>query len=133
MRRAGGRDTPLVPSGRSRLVDLNIDPPFPSAPAFRVAHLGANADFMARFSPRVVSSSIALAWVATGQRAAYVTDGDVRDSVHFAAGIALCEAAGCILTDLHGGAVGQGPSGLVAAADAATHAALLDIIARGHG
>jgi myo-inositol-1(or 4)-monophosphatase len=131
MRRAGGRDTPLVPSSRSALVDLNLDPPFPSAPAFRATRLASNQDFMDRFKPRVVSSSIALAWVATGQRAAYVTDGDVRDSVHFAAGLALCRAAGCMLTDLHGHAVGQGPTGLVAAADASTHATLIDIIQRG--
>jgi myo-inositol-1(or 4)-monophosphatase len=130
MRRAGGRDTPLVPSGRSGLVDLNLDPPFPSAPAFRAARLASNPDFMKTFKPRVVSSSIALAWVATGQRAAYVTDGDVRDSVHFAAGLALCQGAGCTLTDLQGRAVGQGPTGLVAAADAATHASLIDIIER---
>lgn len=127
-RRAGGRDTRLVPSAASNLVDLNLDPPFPNASVFRAAWLNSNPAFMARFKPRVVSSSIALAWVATGQRAAYVTDGDVRGSVHFAAGIALCEAAGCTLTDLHGGAVGQGPTGLVAAADAATHADLLRII-----
>lgn len=130
MRRAGGRDTPLIPSGRSGLVDLNLDPPFPSAPAFRAARLASNPAFMERFKPRVVSSSIALAWVATGQRAAYVTDGDVRDSVHFAAGLALCEAAGCTLTDLHGGAFGLGSAGLVAAADASTHAVLIDIIKR---
>jgi myo-inositol-1(or 4)-monophosphatase len=129
MRRANGRDTPLVPSGGSGLVDLNIDPPF-AAPAFRATRLAAHQDFMDRFKPRVVSSSIALAWVATGQRAAYVTDGDVRDSVHFAAGMALCEAAGCTLTDLHGRAVGEAPTGLVAAADASTHATLIEIIKR---
>jgi myo-inositol-1(or 4)-monophosphatase len=128
MRRAGGRDTPLVPSAGSGLVDLNLDPPFPNAPAFRATRLAAHRDFMSRFKPRVVSSSIALAWVATGQRAAYVTDGDVRDSVHFAAGLALCEAAGCTLTDLHGLAVGQGATGLVAAADPSTHASLIDMI-----
>jgi myo-inositol-1(or 4)-monophosphatase len=129
LRRVGGRDTALVPSARSRLVDLNLDPPFPNGSAFRAAWLGSNPDFMASFKARVVSSSIALAWVATGQRAAYVTDGDVRDSVHFAAGLALCEAAGCTVTDLHGRAWGQGATGLLAAADAATHGALLRIIA----
>jgi myo-inositol-1(or 4)-monophosphatase len=130
MRRADGRDTRLVPSGRSALVDLNLDPPFPSAPAFRATRLASNPEFIEHFKPRVVSSSIALAWVATGQRAAYVTDGDVRDSVHFAAGIALCEAAGCKLTDLQGSDFAQGPTGLVVASDAATHATLIDIIKR---
>jgi myo-inositol-1(or 4)-monophosphatase len=66
--------------------------------------LAADGEFVATFKPRVVSSSLALGWVATGQRAAYVTDGDVRDSVHFAAGIAICEAAGCAVSDLWGNA-----------------------------
>jgi myo-inositol-1(or 4)-monophosphatase len=127
--RAAGRDAPLAPSAASALVDLNLDPPFPSAPLFRAVALAGDPDFTARFRPRVVSTSMALAWVATGQRAAYVTDGDVRGSVHFAAGIALCEAAGCTVTDLRGQTWRAGPTGLVAAADAATHAALLGVIA----
>jgi myo-inositol-1(or 4)-monophosphatase len=129
-RRAAGSDTPLVPTGSSSLVDLNLDPPFPNAPGFTAAMLAAAPEFRARFRPRVVSSSIALAWVATGQRAAYLTDGDVRKSVHFAAGIALCEAAGCAVTDLGGGPWGRGATGLVAAADAATHAALVGLVRR---
>jgi hypothetical protein len=32
---------------------------------------------------------------------------DLGDSAHFAAGLALCEAAGCVIADLHGE-----PSGL---------------------
>ena len=41
-------------------------------------------------------------WVAAGKRAAYVTDGgDLSGSVHFAAGIALCQAAGCIVTGIY--------------------------------
>jgi myo-inositol-1(or 4)-monophosphatase len=67
-------------------------------------------------------------WVATGQRAGYVTDGDVRDSVHFAAGLALCEAAGCVVTDLRGGPWGYGVTGLLAAADSETHKALLALV-----
>jgi myo-inositol-1(or 4)-monophosphatase len=101
-RRADGDDVRLVPSGTSKLVDLNLDPPFPNAPAFRAVTLAADPDFVATFRPRVVSTSMALAWVATGQRAAYITDSDLRDSVHFAAGLALCEAAGCTVTDLRG-------------------------------
>src|SRR5262249_21904333 len=34
--RTDGQDTPLVPHGRAQLVDLNFDPPFPNAPAFKV-------------------------------------------------------------------------------------------------
>jgi myo-inositol-1(or 4)-monophosphatase len=119
--RVGGRDTPLAPTAASRLVDLNLDPPFPSAPGFLAAALAGDPRFLDAFRPRVVSTSLALAWVATGQRAAYVTDGVPRDSVHFAAGIAICEAAGCVVTDLFGDAWGGGPTGLLAAADAETH------------
>jgi myo-inositol-1(or 4)-monophosphatase len=126
--RADGQDTPLAPHGRSQLVDLNFDPPFPNAPAFKAVTLAADAEFAARFRPRVVSTSMALTWVATGQRAAYITDGDVRESVHFAAGLAICEAAGCTVTDLRGGVWGSGATGLVAAADAETHAALVSLV-----
>jgi myo-inositol-1(or 4)-monophosphatase len=126
--RAGGRDEPLKPTPSSKLVDLNFDPPFPNAPAFKAATLAADPGFAAAFIPRVVSSSIAVAWVATGQRAAYITDGDLRDSVHFAAGLAVCEAAGCTVTDLLGRKWGEGVTGLLAAADPATHAALLALV-----
>jgi myo-inositol-1(or 4)-monophosphatase len=126
--RADGQDTPLAPTASSQLVDLNCDPPFPNAPAFRAVTLVADAAFAARFRPRVVSSSVALTWVATGQRAAYITDGDVRASVHFAAGLALCEAAGCTVTDLRGRMWGSGATGLVAAADGETHAALVALV-----
>jgi myo-inositol-1(or 4)-monophosphatase len=126
--RVDGQDTPLAPHARSQLVDLNFDPPFPNAPAFKAVTLAADAEFTARFRPRVVSTSLALTWVTTGQRAAYITDGDVRDSVHFAAGLALCEAAGCPVTDLRGRAWGRGATGLLAAADAETHATLLALV-----
>ena len=48
--------------------------------------------------------------------------------MHFAAGVALCEAAGCSVTDLRGRAWGSGTTGLLAAADAETHAALLSLV-----
>ncbi|MER5738618.1 MULTISPECIES: inositol monophosphatase family protein [unclassified Streptomyces] len=120
----------LVPSAASGLVDVNLDPPFPGAPGFRAVDLLAHPDFTAGFRPRVVSTTLALAWVAAGRRAAYVTDGgDLSGSVHFAAGIALCRAAGCVVTGLDGTPVGEdGARGLVAAADAATHARLMAII-----
>ena len=77
---------------------MNFDPRFSNAPAFKAAILASDSEFAADFRPRVVSTTIALTWVASGQRAAYITDGDIRNSVHFAAGFAICEGAGCIVT-----------------------------------
>jgi myo-inositol-1(or 4)-monophosphatase len=126
--RHGGAGTPLVPASATGLVDVNLDPPFPGAPAFRAVDLLAHPGFTARFRPRVVSSTLALAWVAAGKRAAYVTDGvGLPDSVHFAAGIALCRAAGCVVTATDGTPVTRGSRGLIAAADAATHDLLLSM------
>ncbi|MFG2590797.1 inositol monophosphatase family protein [Streptomyces sp. NPDC048438] len=128
--RLGGSDTEAVPTAATQLVDVNLDPPFPSAPGFRATALLAHPGFAERFRPRVVSTTLALAWVAAGRRAAYVTDGgDLTGSVHFAAGIALCRAAGCVLTGVDGGPIGQaGSRGLLVAADAGTHGRLLSMI-----
>ncbi|MFD6433170.1 inositol monophosphatase family protein [Streptomyces venezuelae] len=127
--REGAADAPLLPSSDTRFVDVNLDPPFPGAPGFRGVDLLAHPGFGARFRPRVVSTSLALAWVAAGRRAAYVTDGgDLSGSVHFAAGIALCRAAGCVVTGVDGAPVGRGGRGLVAAADAETHELLMSMI-----
>ncbi|XVU20655.1 inositol monophosphatase family protein [Actinoplanes sp. CA-054009] len=121
-------DEQLSPSASSRLVDVNLDSPFPNDPRFRAAALLANREFAARFRPRVVSTTLAVTWVAAGRRAAYVTDGHLEDSVHFAAGIALCRAAGCVVTSLDGSPVHTGAGGLIVAADAPTHADLLTMI-----
>ncbi|MEU1368887.1 inositol monophosphatase family protein [Streptomyces sp. NPDC005803] len=126
--RRAGVDEELAPSPGSSLVDVNLDAPFPNAPDFRAVHLLAAPAFAERFRPRVVSTTLAVAWVAAGRRAAYVTDGDLRDSVHFAAGIALCEAAGCVVTGIHGQPLHTGAGGLVAAADRETHRALVEMI-----
>ncbi len=126
-------DAQLAPTAATQLVDVNLDPPFPSAPAFRAVNLLAHPGFIARFRPRVVSTTLALAWVASGKRAAYITDGgDLTNSVHFAAGIALCQAAGCVVTGVDGAplgqAAGQAGRGLLTAADAETHGLLLSMI-----
>ncbi|WP_369394075.1 inositol monophosphatase [Streptomyces sp. CG1] len=126
--RRDGEDERLTPGAGSALVDVNLDPLFPNAPGFQAVRLLTDPGFAARFRPRVISSTLAVAWVAAGRRAAYVTDGDLRDSVHFAAGIALCRAAGCTVTGLHGEPVLTGADGLVAAADAETHATLLQLV-----
>jgi myo-inositol-1(or 4)-monophosphatase len=115
----------LAPDAASKLIDLNLDPPFPSAPEFRAVALASDPQFAANFRPRVVSSSLALTWVATGQRAGYVTDGAIRGSVHFAAGLAICAVAGCVMTDLHGQPLRDGSPGAIVGADRETHARLV--------
>ena len=114
-------DRPLRPSSVTRLVDIDFD----GHPAWAagVAQVAAT-----RFGIRVVSTSLATAWVASGRRAAYVQQGDIRDSVHFAAPVAICRAAGCVVTGLRGEPVDAGPFGLLVAADATTHDALVAIL-----
>jgi len=122
-------DAPPAPSSASGLVDVNADGPLDRP--FVGAQVIADPAFRRAFAPRVLSTTLALAWVAGGRRAGYVTDGapgTLHDSVHFAAGIALCRAAGCVVTDLHGGAVETG-RGLLAAADEPTHTTLLGLLA----
>jgi myo-inositol-1(or 4)-monophosphatase len=128
--RRDGRDEPLMPESGDRLVDVNLDPPFPDAVSFRAAGMLLDGAFTGRFRPRVVSTTLALAWVAAGRRAAYVTDGHLLDSVHFTSGIALCQAAGGVVTNLAGQAVHTGIQGLVAASDPATHQELIDLVTR---
>ena len=127
--RHDGVDAQLTPTPATQLVDVNLDPPFPSAPGFRAVDLLAHPGFVERFRPRVVSTTLALAWVAAGKRAAYVTDGgDLAESVHFAAGIALCRAAGCVVTGIDGAPIGRAGRGLVVAGDAETHGLLMSMI-----
>ncbi|MFD3516420.1 inositol monophosphatase family protein [Streptomyces sp. NPDC058657] len=129
VRHDGADDAPLMPSPATRLVDVNLDPPFPSAPGFRAVDLLAHSEFVERFRPRVVSTTLALAWVAAGKRAAYVTDGgDHSRSVHFAAGMALCRAAGCVVSGIDGAPIGEGGRGLLVAADDETHGLLKSMI-----
>lgn len=120
-------DSPLTPSAESRLVDVNLDPITDGG--FLGSRLLTDDTFRKTFAQRVLSTTLPVAWVAVGRRAAYVTDGNLRDSVHFTAGLALCQAAGCIVTDLRGNPLHSG-NGAIAAADPATHAALLQIVAR---
>lgn len=128
---ADGADKELVPDVGARLVDINVDRgAMRSGPLPPAIRLLTAAEFDAGFGPRVVSSSLALTWVAAGRRAAYLTDGARPDSVHFAAGLALCRAAGCVVTDLAGEPLYSGTGGLLAAADAEIHAELLALVAR---
>ncbi|MFJ4653247.1 inositol monophosphatase family protein [Nocardia sp. NPDC088792] len=127
--RRDGHDLALTPDADTRLVEVNLDYWIHHEGGFDPTRLLADRTFNATFGTRVLSTTLAVAWVAAGRRAAYVTDGDLRDSVHFASGIALCEAAGCVVTGLIGQPIDAPPYGLVAAADAKTHATLVEIIA----
>lgn len=126
--RRQGTDVPLAPSARSRLIDLNLDATGSDAHRLATVRMLTSPAFATAFRPRVMSTTLALAWVAAGRRAGYVTEGDLQDSVHFTAGIALCQAAGCVVTGLHGQPLHTGIGGLVAAADHATHRRLVVII-----
>jgi myo-inositol-1(or 4)-monophosphatase len=126
--RRGAVDEQLTPSAGSRLVDVNLDPPSPNSPTFQAARLLADTRFAELFRPRVVSTTLAVAWAAADRRAAYVTDGNLRDSVHLASGMALCEAAGCVVTGIQGQSLHTGVGGLLVAADHETHTALLALI-----
>ncbi|MFI5713816.1 inositol monophosphatase family protein [Kribbella sp. NPDC051620] len=125
--RRDGSDQPIAASAESRLVDVNLDRITDGD--FLGSRLLTDDTFRQAFGQRVLSTTLAVAWVAAGRRAAYVTDGNLRDSVHFTAGLALCRAAGCVVTDLRGQPLHSG-LGVIAAADARTHATLLDIVAR---
>jgi myo-inositol-1(or 4)-monophosphatase len=113
------RDMPLSPSAQNRIIELNADEPWDVATSSLLRDRGLR-EWM---TPRVSATTLALAWVAAGHRAAYVNDGDLRGSVHFAAGIALCQGAGCIVTDLRGDDIGSGV-GLIVAADHDVHSEL---------
>lgn len=124
--RRGGADTPLLPSAESRLVDINCDGPLDRP--FLGPQVIVDPAFRATFGPRVMSTTLAVAWVAAGRRAAYVSDGHFVGNVHFAAGIELCRAAGCVVSDLSGGPLETG-RGLIAAADADTHQKVVSLVA----
>ena len=124
-RRYDGIDEQLTPSTQSRLVDVNCDGP--TDRPFLGPQLLVDPSFRTTFGPRVMSTTLALSWVAAGRRAGYVSDGRVSNNVHFAAGIGLCRSAGCVVTDLVGDSIESG-RGLLVAADSETHGQLLQAI-----
>jgi myo-inositol-1(or 4)-monophosphatase len=123
--RRGGVDEPLAPSAGSRLVEVDLNPPAAERTGWRLI---GSAGFDERFRARFMSTTLPVAWVAAGRRAALLNDGDMRDSVHFAAGIAICQAAGCVVTGVEGQPLHTGVGGLLVAADEATHETLLALI-----
>ena len=70
---------------------LYLAAPGPNAHQLTTIRILGAASFAARFRPRVLSTTLALAQVPAGRRAGYVTERDLRDSVHFASGIAVCQ------------------------------------------
>ncbi|MEU8456423.1 inositol monophosphatase family protein [Streptomyces griseoaurantiacus] len=65
---------------------------------------------------------------------AYVTDGEnLSGIVYFAAGIALCRAAGCVVTGVEGAPLDEGGRGLMVAADEETHALLMSMTGGSRG
>jgi len=80
-------------------------------------------------SPRFIGTSLPLAWVASGRYAGFVVPARKDADVHFTAGIALCRAAGCVLSGLGGQPLRSADEGIVAAADSTTHTLLLAGIA----
>lgn len=128
--RTATADEPLAPTAASRLVEVNIDHGLLEPGDRRAVTLLADDGLRAAWGLRVLSSTLGVAWVAAGRRAAYVTGGDLRDSVHFAPGIALCRAAGGVVTGVLGQPLHTGAQGMVAAADEETHAAVVDAVRR---
>ncbi len=121
-----GEDDELVsPTSHSGLVDINCDGPLDQP--FVGGQLVSDPLLRKAYGPRVISSTLSVAWVAAGRRAAYVSDGRFRDNVHFAAGIALCMAAGCVVSDLDGNPLHTG-RGLITSADQATHDAMIALV-----
>ncbi len=123
--RHGVEDSVLQPSAQSGLVEVNCDGP--RNRPFVGGQLVSDPALLADYGPRIIASTLGVAWVAAGRRAAYLSDGSFRDNVHFAAGIAICQAAGCVVTDLAGDPLHTG-RGLVVSADWTTHRALVSIV-----
>ncbi|WNM30394.1 inositol monophosphatase family protein [Streptomyces sp. Li-HN-5-11] len=129
--RRSGAERKLVPTPATGLVEVNLDVPYSTAPGFRAVDVLAHPDFGRYFRPRVMSTSLTLSWVAAGRRAGYVAGGrGMSLSVHFAAGVALCRAAGCVVTGIDGSPAGPDSDGLVVAADELTHSRLMSLVRR---
>ena len=120
--------TEVRPSAASRLVEVNLETPDPDEQGFSSARFFRSGAFKT-LSPRFIGTSLPLSWVATGKYAGYVIPGKREASVHFTPGIGLCQAAGCVLSGLHGEPLHLANEGIVVAADERTHELLLAGIA----
>jgi myo-inositol-1(or 4)-monophosphatase len=119
------QDHALTPTSRSGLIDINCDGPLEQP--FVGGQLVCDPRLRETYGPRVISSTLGVAWVAAGRRAAYISDGQFRDNLHFAAGIALCQASGCVMSDLDGNPL-HTDRGLIISADQETHDRVLAIV-----
>ncbi|QSF59531.1 inositol monophosphatase family protein [Nocardioides sp. zg-1228] len=125
VRPGGGTDRALEPTPASGLLEINCDGPLDRP--FVGGQLVHDPGVRAAYGPRVISSTLGVVWVAVGRRASYVSDGSFRGNLHFAAGIAVAEAAGCVVTDLAGDPLHTG-RGLVVSADPTTHQEVLALV-----
>lgn len=119
------RDQLLSPTSRSGLIDINCDGPL-DQPFVGGQRVG-DPRLRETYGPRVISATLGVAWVAAGRRAAYISDGQFRNNLYFAAGIALCQASGCVISDLDGNPL-HSDRGLVISADQETHDPILAIV-----
>ncbi len=125
VRQGDGADRVLEPSAISCLLEINCDGPLDRP--FVGGQLVHDPRLRAAYGPRVISSTLGVVWVAAGRRASYISDGSFRDNLHFAAGIAIAEVAGCTVTDLAGDPLNTG-RGLVVSADPTTHHEVLALV-----
>lgn len=125
VRRGDGPERLLGPTAVSRLIEINCDGPLDRP--FVGGQLVHDPRLRAAYGPRVISSTLGVVWVAAGRRSSYVSDGSFDENLHFAAGIAIAEAAGCLVTDLAGDPLNTG-RGLVVSADLATHHEVLELV-----
>lgn len=123
--RRDGIDKPLAPPQPppTSLVEINFH-----GSVGKAMRLATAPTFRERFLVRVLSTTLPVSWVAAGRRAAYITDGDLKDNVHYAAAIAVCKAAGCIVTGIEGQPLHTGVRGLLVAADRETHSTLVSML-----
>lgn len=127
-RRRAGADARVTPSATNAIVEVSLSTAHAGPDPVRLLR---DDGFSSRFDARYSSTGLAVAWVAVGRRAGYVTTTSEppMDSVHFAAAIGLCLAAGAVVTDLRGHPLGVDSVGMLVAADADTHAHLLEALA----
>ena len=125
IRRGGDADRPLGPTPISGLIEINCDGPLDRP--FVGGQLVHDPRLRAAYGPRVISSTLGVVWVSAGRRASYISDGSFLENLHFAAGIAIAEAAGCVITDLAGDPLNTG-RGLVVSSDPTTHQEVLALV-----